>query len=88
MVPTTTGTTTTPTVFAPLRLICETSRHLPKAVQQPKETASRRLPMQASDKYIPLRWAIPAGMQPATATANQRRVKFDIRRTVQLRDAL
>ena len=73
MVPTTTGTTTTPTVFAPLRLICETSRHLPKAVQQPKETVSRHLPMQASDKYIPLRRAIPAGMQPATAAANQRR---------------
>ena len=88
MAPTTTGTTTTPMVFAPLRLICETSRRLPKAVQQPKETASRRLPMQASDKHIPLRWAIPAGMQPTTATANQRRVKFDIRRTVQLRDAL
>ena len=45
MVPTTTGTTTTPTVFAPLRLICETSRHLPKAVQQPKETVSRHLPI-------------------------------------------
>lgn len=88
MAPTTTGTTTTPMVFAPLRLICETSRRLPKAVQQPKETASHRLPMQASDKHIPLRWAIPAGMQPTTATANQRRVKFDIRRTVQLRDAL
>lgn len=66
----------------------KTSRHLPKAVQQPKETVSRHLPMQASDKHIPLRWAIPAGMQPTTATANQRRVKFDIRRTVQLRDAL
>lgn len=35
-----------------------------KAVRPSKETASCRLPMQASDKYIPLRWAIPAGCSP------------------------
>nr|DAW57781.1 MAG TPA: hypothetical protein [Caudoviricetes sp.] len=41
-----------------------TSRHKLKAVRPSKETASCRLPMQASDKYIPLRWAIPAGCSP------------------------
>lgn len=52
-------------VLSPKRQVNRvTSRHKLKAVRPSKETASCRLPMQASDKYIPLRWAIPAGCSP------------------------
>ena len=54
-----------------------------KAVRPSKETASCRLPMQASDKYIPLRWAIPAGCSPLPQR-EPAEGNFDIRRTVQL----
>nr|DAL12047.1 MAG TPA_asm: hypothetical protein [Caudoviricetes sp.] len=38
--------------------------HRLKVVRPSKEAISRRLPQQESDKYIPLRWAIPAGCSP------------------------
>lgn len=42
-----------------------------------------RAAMQASDKYIPLRWAIPAGCSPLPQR-EPAEGNFDIRRTVQL----